>query len=111
MSPEANKRVVGRYIEMWNTGEVAIADEVLAPTWVDHIHPEVTGPASVKQAITQIRTAFPHFAITVEDVVGEGNVVAVRAIVHREEATQVMWFVRLVDGKMTELWTGIATSR
>ena len=30
MDSEANKAVVKRYIEMWNTGNVALADEVLA---------------------------------------------------------------------------------
>ena len=42
MGQEAHKAIVRRYIEMWNTGNAAIADAVLAPTYVDHAHPEVT---------------------------------------------------------------------
>ncbi len=33
MNPKANKTVVRRYMEMWKTGNVVLADEVLGPTW------------------------------------------------------------------------------
>jgi hypothetical protein len=33
MDAEANKAIVRRYIETWNTGQVALADELLAPTY------------------------------------------------------------------------------
>jgi predicted SnoaL-like aldol condensation-catalyzing enzyme len=61
MNQDANKAIVRRYIEMWNTGNVDLADAVLAPTYVDHAHPEVTGPESVTQALQRVRTAFPDF--------------------------------------------------
>ena len=73
MDPEANKAIVRRYMEMWNTGNVALADEVLAPDWVDHAHPEVIGPKSVKLAVPKIRAAFPDFRITIESILGEGD--------------------------------------
>src|SRR6266702_4054452 len=78
MDVEANKALVRRYIELWNAGNVELADEVLAPTWVDHAHPEVTGPERVKQAVSKIRAAFPDFRITIESIVGEGDLVALR---------------------------------
>jgi predicted SnoaL-like aldol condensation-catalyzing enzyme len=106
MDTEANKAIVGRYIEMWNTGNVVLADEVLAPTWLDHAHPEVTGPESVKQAMSKIRTAFPNFCITIESILAEGDLVALRGVVQREVVSRVMWFVRIADGKMVEMWTG-----
>jgi hypothetical protein len=46
MDTEANKTLVRRYIDMWNTGKVEVADEVLASTWVDHAHPEPTDCAT-----------------------------------------------------------------
>jgi predicted SnoaL-like aldol condensation-catalyzing enzyme len=106
MGPEAHKAIVKRYIEMWNTGNVMLADEVLASTWLDHAHPEVTGPESVKQAVSKIRAAFPDFYITIECILGESDLVALRGMVQREDATRVMWFVRIADGKMAEMWTG-----
>jgi predicted SnoaL-like aldol condensation-catalyzing enzyme len=111
MDIEANKALVRRYIEMWNTGKVEIADEVLAPTWVDHAHPEVTDPESVKQAVQKIRAAFPDFRITIESILSEGNLVAVRGTAQREGISRVMWFVRLANGKMEEMWTGTEISR
>lgn len=111
MDSEVNKAIVKRYMEMWNTGNGALADEVLAPTWVDHAHPEVTGPESVKQAVQKIRAAFPDFRIIIESMVGEGDLVALRGTVRRESISRVMWFMRLADGKMVEMWTGSETSR
>lgn len=115
MDTEANKAVVRRYMEMWNTGNVVLADELLAPTYVDHAHPEVTGPERVKQAVPKFRTAFPDFHISLGDMVSEGDLVALRATLRRtqqgkEVVSRVMWFVRLADGMMTELWTGSETS-
>jgi predicted SnoaL-like aldol condensation-catalyzing enzyme len=106
MNSEANKALVRRYIEMWNTGNVEWADEVLAPTWVDYAHPEVTGTESVKQAVQKIRAAFPDFHITIEHILSEGDLVALRATVRRKSTSQVMWFVRVASGKMEAMWTG-----
>jgi predicted SnoaL-like aldol condensation-catalyzing enzyme len=114
MDIEANKALVRHYMEMWNTGKVELADEVLASGWVDHAHPEVTGPESVKQAVSRIRSAFPDFHISIVNIVSEGDLVALRGTVHRTQqgkdgASAVMWFVRIAQGKMLELWTGTET--
>src|SRR5262245_53728550 len=114
MDAEANKVIVIRYIEMWNTGHLALADELLAPTYVDHAHSEVTGPASVKQALQQFRAAFPDFSVTLGAMVSEEDLVAVRATLRRtqqgkEVVSRVMWFVRIVQGRIAELWTGSET--
>lgn len=111
MDIEANKALVRRYIEMWNTGNVGLADEVLSSTWVDHAHPEVTGVGSVKQAVQKIRATFPDFCITVESVLSEGDLVALRGVVQRGGITRVIWFVRIVSGKMEEMWTASEASK
>ena len=111
MNIEANKALVRRYIEMWNTGNVELADEVLSSTWADHAHPEVTGTESVKQAVQKIRAAFPGFCITIENMVREGDLVALRGTVRREGVSRIMWFVRIASGKMEEMWTGSEVSR
>jgi predicted SnoaL-like aldol condensation-catalyzing enzyme len=110
MDSDANKALVRSYIEMWNTGNVELADEVLAPGWVDHAHPEVTGLASVKQAVLEIRAAFPDFRITSDFIMSEGNMVVLRGTIIRtqqgkEVVSQIMWLVRIVNGKMAEEWT------
>jgi predicted ester cyclase len=107
MDIEVNKALVRGYLEMWNTGNVALADEVLAADWVDHAHPEVVGTDSVKQSVVKARAAFPDFHITIEQIVAEGDLVAIRAAILRGgKISRVMWFVRIVDGKMREMWTG-----
>jgi predicted SnoaL-like aldol condensation-catalyzing enzyme len=111
MDIEANKALVRSYIEMWNTGNVTLADEVLAADWKDHAHPEVVGKNNVKQAVEKVRTAFADFHIRIEQIVAEGDLVAVRATILRGEKTsRVMWFVRVAEGKMREMWTGSETS-
>jgi predicted ester cyclase len=110
MNAEANKALVQRYLEMWNTGSAAIADEILALDWHDHNHPEITSIDGVKQALLATRRAFPDFHITVEAIIGERNVVALRAIITRTQegqttSSKVVWFVRVENGKMAELWT------
>ena len=103
---EANKALVERYLEMWNTGDEAIADEILADDWQDHNHPEVASLEDVKTALLATRKAYPDFHITPEAIIGERNVVALRALIHRAGNTsKVVWFVRVEDGKMAELWT------
>ncbi|MEK5643183.1 hypothetical protein BK138_02280 [Paenibacillus rhizosphaerae] len=106
MNIDVNKALVKRYLKMWNTGDVTIADEVLSPTWMDHAHPEVIGTKSVKQAVLKVREVYPEFRITIESILSEGDLVAVRGIVERESTSRVMWFVRIEDGKMKEMWTG-----
>ena len=55
----ANKALASRYIELWNTGNLALADEVLALDFVDHTHPELPpGPGAVKHEVTAFRRAF-----------------------------------------------------
>jgi predicted SnoaL-like aldol condensation-catalyzing enzyme len=116
MDLEANKAVVRRYIEMWNSGDVALADEVLAPTWVDYAHPEVAGPEHVKQTVRQVRAAFPDFHIVIEHMLSEGDLVALRGMIRRtrqgqEGVSRAMWFARIANGQMAEWWTGSETTR
>lgn len=55
---DPSHHVVQRYFQMWNTGDTSIAPEVLSPDWADHAHPEVSGPADVQRAVTQIHAGF-----------------------------------------------------
>ncbi|WP_084598764.1 ester cyclase [Actinoplanes subtropicus] len=101
---------VMRYFDMWNTGDTAIADQILHPDWVDHAHPEVTGPAAVKQAVQAVRAARPDLRFTVHTVLGDDDLVAVVGSVGQPRQStdspgRLIWLVRLVDGLMAEMWT------
>jgi len=80
MSTEENKAVIRRVIEeVWNKGNLAVADEVIANNYVfDAAGQEFKGPEGLKQAVTIYRTAFPDFHITIDDMVAEGDKVASR---------------------------------
>jgi ketosteroid isomerase-like protein len=92
---------VTRYFDMWNTGDVSIAREVLSPQWIDHAHPEVDGIAGVEEAVRAIRGLTFHIdsVLTKE---GDENLVAA---VGRVGANRLIWLVRLGDGLMAEMWT------
>lgn len=88
MSAKENKAVVRRYIEeLWGAGKLAVADEVYADDCVAYSlnrdakmeapAPFKHGPEAIKQIVTEWRAAFPDFQETIEDLVAEGNKVAV----------------------------------
>ncbi|TCC45418.1 nuclear transport factor 2 family protein [Kribbella pittospori] len=102
--------MVMRYFDMWNTGDTAIADQILHSQWVDHAHPDVTGPAGVKQAVQTIRAERPDLRFTIHDVLGDNDLIAVVGSVGRPQQTtdspgRLIWLIRLVDDLMTEMWT------
>src|SRR5947209_19109562 len=81
MNIEANKAIVRKYLELWDTGNLALADEVLAPHFVDHLHPELAaGPESVKKEVAAFRAAFPDVKGTAEQMTGDGGAVACRLV-------------------------------
>lgn len=119
MDIKANKALVRRYVELWNTGNLTLADEVLAADFVDYAHPEFTpGPESVKQAVTDFRTSFPDAQVTIEHLLCEGDMAAFRSVIRgthqavfagfpptgKEVIFRGTDFIRIADGKLAELW-------
>ena len=79
MSTEENKAVVRRFIEeVFNKGNMAVADEVLTSNYVYHSNMmgDIKGPEGFKQFGTTIRTIFPDLHVTINDMVAEGEMVA-----------------------------------
>jgi steroid delta-isomerase-like uncharacterized protein len=79
---EQNKIAVRRiFDELWNKGNLPVADELIAPTYIHHdaSTPDVgKGPESEKKRVTLYRNAFPDIRLTVEDLVTEGETVVAR---------------------------------
>lgn len=120
MDIEANKAIVRKYIELWSTGNLSLADDVLATDFVDHTHPEqLLGPESVKEEVKAFRAGFPDASITVEQMVGEGDIVAFRFILSgthsgtfadfpptgKTNTLTGVDFIRLANTRMVELWS------
>ena len=108
------------YEEILNKGDLAVADEIYAADYVVHGAPPGTppGPEAVKQSVTRIRTAFPDFHITIDDMIAEGDKVVVRRTLrgtHQGEFNDMpptgkkvtstsMYIHRIADGKFAETW-------
>jgi steroid delta-isomerase-like uncharacterized protein len=79
---DANKNVVRRlFEEVWNKGNLPVADELFAENYSHHDSstPEFgRGPASEKKRANLYRTAFPDVRLTVEDIIAEGETVTAR---------------------------------
>ena len=78
---EQNKTVVRRlFDELWNKGNLQVADELIAPTYQHHDDstPDLgKGPESEKKRVNLYRTAFQDFRLSIEDLLADGeNVVA-----------------------------------
>jgi steroid delta-isomerase-like uncharacterized protein len=119
----ANKALVRRFdAEIVEGGDLAVADEILAPDFVWHYElPPGTpsGSEGVKVFAEAVRAAFADVRYAVEDVVAEGDRVAVHSLVsgtHRGEyfgipasgrsvTIRILDIYRIADGRIAELWT------
>jgi steroid delta-isomerase-like uncharacterized protein len=119
---EQNKAMVHRlFEELWNKGNLPVADELIAPTYTHHdaSTPDVgRGPESEKKRVTLYRTAFPELRLTVEAVIAEGESVVARWScrgAHRGDLSGIaptgkqfvisgVTVVRFTDGKIVEGW-------
>ena len=79
---EHNKAIVRRlFAELWNNGNLSVADEIFNPNYEHHDSstPDFgRGPDSEKKRATLYRTAFPDLHLTIEDVIAEGETVMTR---------------------------------
>jgi steroid delta-isomerase-like uncharacterized protein len=110
---------------MFNRGDLAYAEETVAPGAVDHQEPQGTDfVAHLKDVIVTLRVAFPDLRFDVHDVVCEGDVVACRSTMTgthqgplrigpmaglpvsgaRIEVPHMHFFRYDADGRVTDLW-------
>jgi steroid delta-isomerase-like uncharacterized protein len=85
MSAEENKAIARRHWdEVWNTGNVAMVEEIFAPDNIFHSAAGTVtrGIEARKQGPTRWRTALPDLRVTIEDLFAEGDKVVVRWTVH-----------------------------
>jgi predicted SnoaL-like aldol condensation-catalyzing enzyme len=79
---ELNKLRVRLFIEaVLNEGRLDLIDELIAADYVGHIpcaEPEVTGPAGVRQLVSNHRRAHPGLYIKIEDQIAEDDRVVTR---------------------------------
>ncbi len=79
---EQNKTIVRRlFEELWNKGNLSVADQLFSPNYAHH-DPSTPdfgrGPESERKRATLYRTAFPDLQLTIEDIIAEGETVMAR---------------------------------
>lgn len=118
---EQNKAVLQRAeAEVWNKGNLAAVDGIYAPDFVCHFVDgiEWRGQAGIKGAVASHRKSFPDWHEQVEDIVAEGDRVAIR--IHstgtqlgafngipatgRKVSIEEFHIFRLEHGKIAEQW-------
>ena len=119
MSTEENKAIASRIIEIWNQENLSVVDEIFAPDCVRHASASSDlSMEGFKQSISTFRTIFPDLHLTVEDVIAEGDKVAMRGtgrgtqkaawgdIPATGKLVTYSWIniSRLANGKIVELW-------
>ena len=72
ITEEEAQNLVERDMGIWNEGNLAIADELIAPDYVQRStanSEDLIGIDAFKELITNVRTQFPDFKITVEELI------------------------------------------
>jgi steroid delta-isomerase-like uncharacterized protein len=122
-SIEENKALVRRWNESLNTGNAGIWDELGATGYVFHGADRDYGVQEMKRWMTAYRQAFSDIRLTVEDMIAEGDRVAIRysirathkgpylgiAATGRIVTVTGMSAYRIKDGRIAEDW-GVADS-
>jgi predicted ester cyclase len=117
---EENKALFRRFIEeVWNKGNLEVADELFHPGATSPSAPQLPlGPTGVKMIATAFRNAFPDFHMAFEDLMAEGDKVAARFTetgTHKGEFMNIpptgkqvkfgeMGILRIAGGKVVESW-------
>ena len=122
MSTEQNKAIVRQMVEeIFNRGNMSRADEFLAPDFVEReeLPPGIPRDREgVKQLTAMMRSAFPDFKATIDDIVAEGDKVVIRQTwsgTHKGEfmgvpptgksvSFGVIDILRIAGGKCVEHW-------
>lgn len=74
---EANKTLVRRYFETFNSGQLERLEEVLAPDYGDRLEGQAAGIAVIRNYLRGLKASFPDFTWTIEQIIAEGDRVAV----------------------------------
>jgi steroid delta-isomerase-like uncharacterized protein len=76
---EKNKAIIRNAVEqIWNQGNLDVTDELFATDYVYHGISEIHGAGGIKKHVAALRTSFPDFHLSLEDMIAEGDKVVSR---------------------------------
>jgi steroid delta-isomerase-like uncharacterized protein len=124
---EENKALVRRWFEeLFNEGNLEVADEIFASNNIPH-DPSLPnlplGPEGAKQLVNLYRSAFPDVRLTIEDELADGDKVVTRwvgrgthqgvlmgvAPTGEQVETTGISIWRIEEGKIVESWANYDT--
>jgi steroid delta-isomerase-like uncharacterized protein len=118
---EKNVTLVQQFFEeVWNKGNLSLVDELLAQDYEDHNQPPgaARGHKGYKATVSMFRSGFPDIQFTLDQVLAEGDRLAIRLTGHgthkgnfmgipatgKQVSFGGMTFLRMQDGKVAERW-------
>lgn len=116
-----NKAIVRQFFDAWNDADFDVIEDVVASDAESHnpFEPPVpAGPEGEKQLIELYHSAFPDATLEIEEMVAEGNTVAVRCTATGTHEGEFMGieptgteievalfeFAHVMDGQVVESW-------
>jgi predicted ester cyclase len=112
---EEAKAFSDRDLEIWNEGNLAIADELYDPDYVGHSGEleDVVGIDAFKEDVTNVRTDFPDFKFTIEEIFVKDDKIVERWIAtgtsvgttDKKIRVSGVSILHVVNGKFVERWT------
>ena len=119
---EENKATVQSYFEeMWNKGNLDVADEIFSADYINHdfINFDIQGPGGIKKLVSTYRDAYLNIRFTLDDIIAEGDRVVTRwtasgtpigdvrglASTGKRVTVTGMFIARIFDGKIEEGWS------
>ena len=122
MAAEQNKALIVRFVEeLFNRGNMGIVGEIFAPDFIEReqLPPGIpSGREGVKVLTTELRSAFPDFKATIDDILAEGDKVVIRMTWSGTQKGEFMGvpatgkrvsfgvidIIRITNGKLVEHW-------
>ncbi len=121
MTVEENKAVVRRYYDLWNQHDFDACDDLVAEGFISH---RTTGDITKQQmnpGNRMLLSAFPDSVISIEHLIGEGDLVSFREVCKGTHDGPFMSIaptgksfaivnacnLRISEGKWAEAWTNI----
>ena len=120
MSADANKGILRRALDVWNSGDLAALDGLFAAGVVMHLRgrPDVTGLDAYRAYLVALRAALPDQQWLPEDLIAEGDRVVLlwtlrgthrgellgTAPTGREVTVTGISAYRVADGRVAEIW-------
>lgn len=125
ISEEEVQTISKLYVKVWNEGDLKTIDELHAPGYVRHyvdIYEDFVGIDAYKKWVTDTKTTFPDFNVTIEEIFVAADKIISKATVTgtntgplktpmgempptgKKMQFRAVNIIQIVDGKITEEW-------